>query len=69
MSTSKAPAAFDAGEPTKDVKDFATDLQAAMNNAITFSPYEKTGVFAFHWENDDMGVRSLEQELLKTFRE
>jgi hypothetical protein len=69
MSSSKAPAAFDAGEPTKNVKDFATDLQVAMNNAITFRPYKKTGVFAFHWGNDDIGVRPLEQELLKTFRE
>ncbi|GLI76400.1 hypothetical protein PoHVEF18_004673 [Penicillium ochrochloron] len=69
MSSSKAPAAFDAGEPAKNAKDFATDLQVAMNNAITFRPYKKTGVFAFHWGNDDMGVRPLEQELLKTFRE
>jgi hypothetical protein len=69
MSTSKAPVAFDAREATKRVDEFATDLQAAIDNAIKFRPYKKTGVFAFHWENDDIGVEPLEKELLTAFRE
>jgi hypothetical protein len=51
------------------VTNFANDLQTAIDNAVKYKPYKKTGVFAFHWENDDLGVAPLEKELLQVFKE
>ncbi|OJJ48417.1 hypothetical protein ASPZODRAFT_61988 [Penicilliopsis zonata CBS 506.65] len=54
----------------KRLQDFASDLETAVN-AVLPSPenkYKKVSVFAFHWENDTMGVETLEMELLEVFK-
>ncbi|GIJ99047.1 hypothetical protein Aspvir_001171 [Aspergillus viridinutans] len=66
--TSKAPAAFQEHQARKRLDQFAADLETSINHAIKFSPYRKTAVIAFHWENDDIGVEPLERELLDVFK-
>ncbi|KAJ5541978.1 hypothetical protein N7535_004396 [Penicillium sp. DV-2018c] len=65
---SKTPAAFQVQQTRKRLDQFSVDLEAAINHATKFSPYRKTAVVAFHWDNDDIGVEPLEGELLGVFR-
>ncbi|CAG8377115.1 unnamed protein product [Penicillium salamii] len=66
--TSKTPAAFQAKQAKKRLKEFSAELEASINHAIKSNPYRKTTVIGFHWDNDDMGVEPLEKELLEVFR-
>ncbi|KAL2861046.1 uncharacterized protein BJX67DRAFT_367326 [Aspergillus lucknowensis] len=68
MRTSKTPDSFQAQQARKRLNQFSTDLETAINHATKFNPYRKTAVIAFHWENDDIGVQTLERELLDVFK-
>lgn len=68
MRTSITPDSFQAHQARKRLDQFSTDLETAINHATKSKPYRKAAVIVFHWENDDMGVKPLERELLDVFK-
>ncbi|KAL4900735.1 hypothetical protein BDW74DRAFT_188139 [Aspergillus multicolor] len=70
-SSSKPKDAFRVAKPTKKLRAFATDLEAALQRCIpskTTRHYEKASVLALHWEKDDLNVVPLEKALLDVFK-
>ncbi|KAJ5884808.1 hypothetical protein N7495_009318 [Penicillium taxi] len=57
MATSslKPVAAFQSKKATKYLSGFKADLEALLHQAMKYTSYRKTSVFALHWSNDDMG--------------
>lgn len=47
---------------------FETDLSSAYADASTILFYDKVSVLAFYWENDNLDVVPLENELLNVFQ-
>lgn len=66
-SSSRPPASYQIAESEKKIAQFSTDLELAINGATKFRPYRRSAVLAFHWQNDDIGVQDLENELLHVF--
>jgi hypothetical protein len=69
-TTSKPTHAFSSPKSPKRLQDLAKNLKTAFGFALPSSDtfYERVSVIAFHWVNDDMGVETLESELLEVFR-
>ena len=56
---------------TIGIDDAVKDIETSISNALTSGrePYQKVVALLFHWDNDDMGVEPLENELAEIFRQ
>ena len=69
MATTKPKDAYMRPTTPKRLRDFATGLKTALNASLPSSGpnYSRVAVLAFHWENDNLGVVPLENDLLRIF--
>jgi hypothetical protein len=61
--------AYNKKKSRKDMQQFASKLQKAVNTGLpsNIKPYNNVYVLATHWSNDQMGVASLEDDLCLGF--
>ncbi|KAL5337639.1 hypothetical protein BJX70DRAFT_368807 [Aspergillus crustosus] len=71
MTSTKPQDSFRVVKTGKKLLAFGADLQKALKASLPSrnQVYDRVSVLAFHWENDDMGVAALEEELLHVFDE
>ncbi|KAJ9299528.1 hypothetical protein DTO217A2_8124 [Paecilomyces variotii] len=71
MATTKPVNAYSRQKHTVRLKDWALSLKEAIDALLPSGTkrYRQVAVIGFHWENDDMGVSSLEDNLLKIFKD
>jgi hypothetical protein len=61
--------AYKKQKPRRNLEEFATELQNAVNKGLPSNtrPYNGVFVLAIHWSNDQMGVAPLEDDLCRGF--
>lgn len=71
MATTKPVNAYSRQKHTVRLKDWALSLKEAIDALLPSGTkrYRQVAVIGFHWENDDMGVSSLEDNLLNIFKD
>lgn len=65
----KLQSAFTGPFKPKSFEGFQYDLQNAIVKSTPSSAqsYKQVAVLAFHWANDDIGIKDLEKDLLQVF--
>lgn len=56
--------------PEEDFRAAVKTIDSAVNRALGSSEkYDKVGVISLRWQNDDLGLASIERELLDVFKD
>lgn len=68
MSSITPSSAWITNPTSISTQGFAADIQKAVQNGSTCKDFQRVAVIAFRWENDSMGVRKLQNQLLDIFK-